>query len=72
MPKRIVGNEKWRSGEYVRPLLRGGFDHCVFDWQGTERLHIPYHESIMYCLNVRSFTRDTLHRRSRKRDFLRD
>ena len=55
--KRIVGNEKWRSGEFVRPLLRGGFDHCIFDWQGTERLYIPYHESIMYCLNVRSFTR---------------
>lgn len=55
--KRIVGNEKWRSGEFVRLVLRGGFDSCVFDWHGTTPLHIPYHESIMYCLNVRSYTR---------------
>lgn len=55
--KRIVGNEKWRSGELVRPLLRGGFDCGKFDWADTAPLHIPYHESIMYCLNVRSFTR---------------
>lgn len=55
--KKIVGNEKWRTGEFVRPLLRGGFDCCTFDWKGTSPLHIPYHESIMYCLNVRSFTR---------------
>lgn len=55
--KRIGGNEKWRSGEFVRPLLRGGFDHSTFDWGETAPLHIPYHESIMYCLNVRSFTR---------------
>lgn len=55
--RRIVGNEKWRSGEYTRPLLRGGFDRGAFDWQETAPLHIPYHESIMYCLNVRSFTR---------------
>ncbi|MCM1296454.1 MAG: alpha-amylase family glycosyl hydrolase [Muribaculaceae bacterium] len=55
--KKIAGNEKWRSGEFVRPLLRGGFDGGVYDWQDTAPLHIPYHESIMYCLNVRSFTR---------------
>lgn len=55
--KRIVGNEKWRSGEFARPLLRGGFDDGVFDWRETAPLHIPYHESVMYCLNIRSFTR---------------
>lgn len=55
--KKIVGNEKWRSGEFVRPLLRGGFDHGTFDWMETAPLHIPYHESVMYCLNIRSFTR---------------
>lgn len=55
--KKIVGNEKWRSGEFVRPLLRGGFDDGIFDWKETAPLHIPYHESIMYCLNIRSFTR---------------
>jgi glycogen operon protein len=55
--KRIVGNEKWGQGEFKRPNLMGGFDLDKFDWQGTEPLHIPYSESIMYCLNVRSFTR---------------
>lgn len=55
--KKIVGNEKWRSGEFVRPLLRGGFDRGTFDWGETAPLHIPYHESIMYCLNIRSFTK---------------
>ncbi len=55
--KKIVGNEKWRSGELMRPLLRGGFDDSAFDWGETAPLHIPYHDSIMYCLNIRSFTR---------------
>lgn len=67
--KKIVGNEKWRCGEFVRPLLRGGFDSCVFDWQDTAPLHIPYHESIMYCLNVRSFTRHSSSRVKKKGTF---
>lgn len=67
--KRIVGNEKWRSGEFVRPLLRGGFDGGTFDWKGTTPLHIPYHESIMYCLNVRSFTRHSSSKVKKKGTF---
>lgn len=55
--KRIVGNEKWRGGEFRRIFLRGSFYDKTFDWQGTTRLCIPYSESIMYCLNVRSYTR---------------
>lgn len=55
--KRIVGNEKWRSGEFQRPFLRGGISSTKFDWQGTAPLHIPYNESILYCLNVRSYTK---------------
>lgn len=55
--KRIVGNEKWRGGEFKRPFLRGSFYNDAFDWQGTQRLCIPYSDSIMYCLNVRSFTK---------------
>lgn len=55
--KRIVGNEKWRGGEYKRLFLRGSFCDDMFDWQGTTRLGIPYSESVMYCLNVRGFTR---------------
>ncbi len=67
--KKIVGNEKWRSGEFERPLLRGGFDYGTFDWEETAPLHIPYHESIMYCLNVRSFTRHTSSKVRRKGTF---
>lgn len=55
--KRIVGNERWKGGEFKRPFLRGSFYSREFDWQGTTRLCIPYSESIMYCLNVRGFTR---------------
>ncbi|MDE7267787.1 MAG: hypothetical protein K2N89_10025 [Lachnospiraceae bacterium] len=55
--KRIVGNEKWRGGEFKRLFLRGSFCDDTFDWQGTTRLGIPYSESVMYCLNVRGFTR---------------
>ena len=67
--KKIVGNEKWRTGEFARPLLRGGFDCCTFDWKGTSPLHIPYHESIMYCLNVRSFTRHSSSKVKKKGTF---
>lgn len=55
--KRVIGNEKWRSGELKRPLLRGGLYSAGFDWQGAAPLNIPYHESIMYCLHVRGFTK---------------
>lgn len=55
--KRIVGNERWRGGEFKRPFLRGSFYHKDFDWEGTTQPCIPYSESIMYCLNVRGFTK---------------
>ncbi|MDE7418381.1 MAG: hypothetical protein K2N44_19100 [Lachnospiraceae bacterium] len=67
--KKIVGNEKWRSGEFERPLLRGGFDYGMFDWEETAPLHIPYHESIMYCLNIRSFTRHSSSKVKKKGTF---
>lgn len=67
--KKIVGNEKWRSGEFVRPMLRGGFDSSAFDWEETTTLHIPYHESIMYCLNVRSFTKHSSSKVKKKGTF---
>ncbi len=55
--KRIIGNEKWRSGEFKRLTLRGGLYDSAFDWQETGPLNIPYNESILYCLHVRGFTR---------------
>jgi glycogen operon protein len=67
--KKIVGNEKWRAGEFKRPHLRGGFDRDTFDWQGTSTLHIPYSESIMYCLNVRSYTKHSSSKVKKKGTF---
>lgn len=55
--KRIIGNEKWRSGEFKRLTLRGGLCCGAFDWKGSMPLNIPYHESIFYCLHVRGFTK---------------
>lgn len=55
--KKIVGNEEWRAAESQKINLRGGFYQSQFDWQKTQPLHIPYHESIFYCLHVRSFTK---------------
>ena len=45
--KRILGNEKWRSGELKRPVLRGGLCHGNFLWQDTEPLNISYNEKLM-------------------------
>lgn len=67
--KKIVGNEKWRSGEFKRPILRGGFDSCDFDWQGVSAPHIPYCDNIMYCLNVRSYTKHSSSKVKKKGTF---
>lgn len=55
--KRIVGNEKWRGGELARPILRGGIYSGEFDWGDTKTLHIPYQDTIMYCMHLRGFTK---------------
>ena len=57
--KCILGNEVWRSAEKEPVCMRGGFYQPQFDWQKTNPLHIPYHESILYCLHVRSYTMHT-------------
>ncbi len=54
--KCILGNEVWKKGQKKPLSMRGGFYQPQFDWQKTSPLHIPYHESIIYCLHVRSFT----------------
>ena len=54
--KYIIGNEVWKQAQNQAVSLRGGFYQSQFDWQKTRPLHIPYHESILYCLHVRSFT----------------
>lgn len=57
--KCILGNEVWRRAEKDCICMRSGFYQPQFDWQKTNTLHIPYHESILYCLHVRSFTMHT-------------
>lgn len=54
--KRILGNEAWKKAEKEPVSMRGGFYQPQFDWQKTNPLRVPYHESILYCLHVRSFT----------------
>ncbi len=52
--KLLHGHEKWGKCE---KMLRGGFIQPDYDWQGDKPLKIPYEESILYCLNVRAFTK---------------
>ncbi|MCH5342535.1 MAG: hypothetical protein J1E64_00755 [Acetatifactor sp.] len=37
--------------------LKAGFLRRDFDWQGDVRPHIPYEESVCYCMHVRGFTK---------------
>ncbi len=52
--KLLHGHEKWGKCE---EQLRGGFIQPDYDWQGDKPLKIPYENSILYCLNVRAFTK---------------
>ena len=54
---KIYGNEKWGDGLQTEVTLRSGLGQTQFDWQKTSPLHVPYSESIIYCLHVRGFTR---------------
>lgn len=55
--KRVCGNEVWQGAEKQDIAIRGGFYQSQFDWQRTGQLHIPYQDSILYCLHVRGFTK---------------
>lgn len=37
--------------------LKAGFLSEDFDWEGDKRPHIPYEDSLCYCMHVRGFTR---------------
>ncbi len=52
--KVLCGHEKWGECE---GLLKGGFLQPDYDWQGDRPLKTPYEDSILYCLNVRGFTK---------------
>lgn len=52
--KVVYGHEKWgKYGDHIR----GGFLRSDYDWEGDEPLKYPYENSILYCLNVRAFTK---------------
>ncbi len=55
--RRVLGNETWGSGSTTELSLRSGFYESHFDWKKDKRLHIPYSESVFYCMHVRSFTK---------------
>ena len=50
----IHGHSKW--GKRDR-LLKGGFPGEIYEWAGDKPLKTPYERSILYCLNVRAFTK---------------
>lgn len=54
--KKVCGNEIWRGAEQAEITIRGGIYQPQFDWQRTGPLHIPYQDSVLYCLHVRGFT----------------
>ena len=52
--KVIHGHEKWGKPDN---LLKGGFLPVDYLWENDKPLKIPYEDSILYCLNVRAFTK---------------
>lgn len=52
--KVIHGHEKWGKPDHI---LKGGFPETEYPWENDKPLKIPYENSIIYCLNVRAFTR---------------
>lgn len=53
--RQILGNERW--GRRVNPQLRGREDFTAFDWGGDVPPMTPLHDSILYLVHVRGFTR---------------
>lgn len=68
--KKIYGNEVWGSVREGAIELRGGIYQPQFDWHKTAPLHIPYQDSIFYCLHVRGFTRHASSKVKHKGTFL--
>lgn len=54
--KRIIGNELWGAEKSGEVQLKSGLYKSVFDWKKDKTLHVPYKDSILYSLHVRSFT----------------
>lgn len=65
--KVIYGHEKWGQ---CSTQLRAGFLAQDYDWEKDRPLKIPYENSILYCLNVRAFTKHKSSGISHKGTFL--
>ena len=52
--KVIHGHSKWGK---CNSFLKGGFISGNYSWDDEKPLKIPYENSILYCLNVRAFTK---------------
>lgn len=52
--KVIYGHEKWGKKS---PLLKGGILSGDYGWEEDAPLMVPYENSILYCLNVRAYTK---------------
>lgn len=52
--KSLQGRRKWGSPETFQA---GRLEQASYDWEGDKPLKTPYEQSILYCLNVRAFTR---------------
>ena len=52
--KSLQGRRRWGNPE---PFQAGRLEQAPYDWGGDKPLKIPYEQSILYCLNVRAFTR---------------
>lgn len=56
LAKKIEGLKTFGGGSQGKRLTRGSLVSSTFDWGGDEPLCIPYEDTIVYGLNVRSFT----------------
>lgn len=56
--KELAGREVFgRSRDLQKHQIRGKLVPREYDWEGDERLHIPWHETIAYTFHVRGFTK---------------
>lgn len=53
---KVSGLEKWGAGRTKSRAVYGSLEAEAFDWEGDEPLKLPYEDTIIYGVNVRSFT----------------
>lgn len=57
--RKLSGHEKWGQAVTTegKNACRAVLIQKEFDWEEDKNPHIPYEESILYCLHVRGFTK---------------